>query len=90
MQHMHHTLVELQPVLLAMGRQVLLPPEGDDADPALVVRWLSIRLSLLSDILIGAVALIAVMLPTIDASTAGFLLAVATSLPLTVSLCCYP
>jgi len=46
-----------------------------------VNRWFSIRFLILANSLIGAVALIAVLVPSITASTAGFLLTLATSVP---------
>ncbi len=51
-----------------------------------VNRWLSIRFCLVTNTLIGAVAFIAVLVPGITASTSGFALTLATTVPYPVSL----
>jgi membrane protein YdbS with pleckstrin-like domain len=51
-----------------------------------VNRWLSIRFNLLSSVIVGLVAFVSILTPTIDAALAGFILAFAYSVTNDVSL----
>jgi hypothetical protein len=51
-----------------------------------VNRWLSVRFNLLSAVIVGLVAFVTILTPTIDAALAGFILAFASSVTNDVSL----
>lgn len=73
--------VELKPVLLDVGRYVLYyqwPPSQLIVHA--VNRWLSVRFNLLSAGIVGAIALVCLITPSITASTAGFALAFASTI----------
>ena len=79
--HLTTTLIECQSILLDVGRWVLRP---DFCCAALiwllsVNRWLSVRFNLLSSAVIGVIALVCVLSPSVSASLAGFALAFAAT-----------
>ncbi len=51
-----------------------------------VNRWLSVRFNLLSAVIVGLIAFVTIITPTIDAALAGFILAFGTTVTTDVSV----
>lgn len=76
-----HSTIECKPLLLDVGRWVLICLEHDrPAENFQVNRWLSMRFNLLSSLVIGLTGGIAVYYPSISAALAGFALSFSASI----------